>query len=132
MQLVVRVVSRPHSDPKTHTARTHRGDVISFVDDNHVFSQRELTNPEWRIVKVDITLSEAMAFIAVEEDVENTKSRKWKRKFGLDLDNISFPKEIRDYISDATRVVPIFEFAAKNKNLLSNVTVVKGSAEDYI
>lgn len=52
-QIVVRIRPKDKSgSPYVDRHRYGRGDVIEVLPDSHVFSAREASNPDWRIVQV--------------------------------------------------------------------------------
>ena len=134
MQLVIRVLSRPDSDPKTHADRTHRGDVIVVMPDTHIFSEFERTNPEWRIIKINLTESEGMALKTEEVDAGNVKLLKWKRinRLNLDLPSPSYPNDFSAFIADDSRAIQIFDYPDNKRSILTANVVNKGLASDYV
>lgn len=53
MELLVRVVDKPRSGvAELDAKRTSAGDVIAYFPDGHQWGREELSNPDWRIVRV--------------------------------------------------------------------------------
>lgn len=89
MQLLVRIVDRISDDPDKNVQLTKAGDVIAFKPDGSDWGLMELTNPEWRIIQVDITEVEAEALVAPElpPDLDGEYILR-KRQMKLDLDTL--------------------------------------------
>ncbi len=111
-----------------------RGDVITVQDDGWDWSPRELTNPNWRIIKaVGMTVSEGEGLISTEKNPTNLKLRIWKRWRKLDLSNILIgPGKFKNFLDDDTRVNPIFTFNNQQRVLITNVTEIKENADIYV
>lgn len=87
MELLVRIVDKVSNDPDKNKQLTKAGDVIAFKPDGSSWGLMELKNPEWRIIRVDITEAEAEALIAPElpPDLDNEYIL-LKRQMKIDLD----------------------------------------------
>lgn len=88
MELLVRVVDKAHpDDPVKHHQLTKAGDVIHYWPDGHDWGHEELTNPDWRVVRVPgLTEAEAEALVAAELPVVRGGVGQVLRKRGLRLD----------------------------------------------
>lgn len=60
-EVVFRVMDKAAPDDPRRAVRTSRGCVIDVLPDGWGFSERELTNPEWRIVRFPGLPQEAFA-----------------------------------------------------------------------
>jgi len=79
----------------------NRGDVICHLPDGHQFSNRELTNPDWRIIQCPLTQVEAEALTAQNDN--------YQRIWGVDFDSTVITQQSRDWFNDDTRTVPILQ-----------------------
>ena len=104
MELLIRVKDKPSIDKKVRAERLHRGDVVAINPDDWGWTARELTNPEWRIFKIPALLAaEADAWLGAELDPTQAKNFVWRRARKIDLDNVSIPKVVANYLADNTR-----------------------------
>lgn len=89
MELLVRVVSKPKSGNTTLDAgRTEAGDVIVFAPDGHIWGRKEVSNPEWRIVRVpglDRVRAEALTASEVPTAMGGNRLLR-KRQMRLDVE----------------------------------------------
>lgn len=65
MELLVRIRDKINlNDPYFHDMLTKRGDVIVVKSDGHAWGKEEIANPEWIIIRVPLSRSEAEALLA--------------------------------------------------------------------
>lgn len=89
-EMLVVVVDRVHPDPyidANHIAK--RGDVIDVREDGHQWGREEISNPNWKIIRVPgVPCAHAQGFLSPEYDEHlHTQSRMLqKRGFCYDLD----------------------------------------------
>jgi hypothetical protein len=84
-----------------------RGDVVVVCEDGWPWSQKELTAPYWRIVKVPgMPMEEAQALTTPELGDINVNRMLRRRAFKLDVDNVNLPNAIRSWLADDTRAQP--------------------------
>ena len=86
-----------------------RGDIVSIVPDGWNWGSAELTNDDWRIVKLpNIALSLAEAFLAPElpVDPQNPGKMLRRRGFKFDIDDPAIPVSFAAWLADNTRVQP--------------------------
>lgn len=105
-ELLVRVRDKINSDFYLNCQCTKRGDVIVVQADGWAWGKEELSNPDWRIIKIpSITVSEALAYTAPELDVDlkNPSKTLQRRAFRIDIDNVAIPAGIKAYLLDNTR-----------------------------
>lgn len=70
-RLCVRVAPNENSDKTLNALRTHEGDVVCIVDDNHQFSFCELNNGQYKIIDVPGVPQEELIYLCEHvEDVE--------------------------------------------------------------
>ena len=91
-QIVVRVRPKDESgSPYVDRERWGRGDVIEVHPDSHVFSQREASNPDWRIIQVPgVPPRKLASFLAPDvgfgdREAERANRVLRRRAFRLDL-----------------------------------------------
>lgn len=102
MELLVRV--RDKVNPKDATLDLlclKRGDVVHAAKDGHAWTQAEIENPDWRILKLpDMTADDARSYLAAEKPAGLDKQYVLRtRAKGIDLDALGIavdPKELRD------------------------------------
>lgn len=114
-EMLVRVVDKVNEDFYRNLRCTKRGMVIVVVPDGHVWSTQELTNPDWRIVKIlgvpVHAVSEFVNGVPSDESNPHNKTRQ-RRAVKLNLDHPSLSAEVKAFVQDATRVVPFFTVPA--------------------
>lgn len=106
-ELLVRVRDKTSPDLYKDVRLTKRGDVIVVMPDGWTWGSGELTNPDWRIVKLpNVSLDEAEAMTAGELPADpKVPSRTLQRRaFSFDLDNL--PQSVAAFIADDTRASP--------------------------
>lgn len=113
-ELLVRIIGKVSQDEKKDAALSKRGHVISARPDGHAWTDRELKNPEWMIVRAPkLTLVEAEQFLAAgptstfsDKSAPNDRSRdvavRQKRQFSLDIDALPKIKANRDALINST------------------------------
>ena len=135
VEILLRVTDKKGDNPTKviEVRRMHRGDVVSWMPDGHAWSPRELTNPDWRIIRfTTMTISEATALASSETDAANTKLNLWKRIRKLDLDSLLIgPGKFKTFLFDDTRAEPILMFK-DNLKLIDDITVLKPNADSLV
>ena len=113
--------------------RMGRGDAVEAMSNGHTWSDRELTNPVWRIIQFPkMLVGEAAALTAGEPNPANTKLNRWKRVRKLDFDSALIgPGKFKDFLDDDTRAESIFKFTG-NMTLIDNITVTKANADSVV
>jgi len=119
MQLVLRVLSKVNPDDAVRDAGlTKRGSIITALPDDHVFSLRERTNPEWRIIHLPLATEEGVAdFLAPEDGDHETNPMLLRRKFSFDFEHPSLPPSFAAFIADDARAEPVFSLSFTNTML---------------
>jgi hypothetical protein len=80
MELVIRVKNRGNGGPGDSLA----GDVITIMPDGFNWGSAELTNPQWRIIRVPLTQVECDALLSSPEN--NTREGYFvRRKYKINL-----------------------------------------------
>ena len=116
--LLVRVADKPLSgNPLLDCKRTMRGDVIVVKPDGWAWSPTERNNPDWRIIKTDMTLAEAEGMTA--SDGGNPLANPYRRVRALKFDIDSLPQGILIAINKAPDL-PI-TISKANLNLVKQV-----------
>lgn len=119
MEAIFFVVDRVAEDPYVDAMAYKRGDVIVVKPDGWPWSEAELTNPDWRIIKFPaVTVEQAASFLApeVETDPRNPNRMRQRRGFRLDLDGM--PAELRSHISKARAKPVVSDMTAQELNTL--------------
>ena len=109
MELLIRVVDKVNpDDANLNKQLTKRGDVIAIMPDGHNWGTKELSNPDWRIVRMpSLTRLEAESLLEGEDPEKVAFPAKRKNK--LNVDDALLTKEVKDHISDDTRRTRIIE-----------------------
>lgn len=90
-ELLVRIVSKPDhpTDKRLSAGRTNRGDVIVVKPDGWPWSEREKSNPAWRIIPIPGVLTTVFAsMLEPGDDLVERFPRKRVRRYALD-DNVA-------------------------------------------
>jgi hypothetical protein len=132
LETLLRVKDKLDDNPTKalEVTRMHRGDTVVWMPEGHTWSDEEKTNPAWRIVRLNITVSEAEALVSPELDPTGLKANCWKRVRKFDLELIG-PGAFRTFLEDDTRAEPIFEFT-ESITLIDAITVTKPNADTLV
>lgn len=112
-QVLLRVKNKVNPDsPELDVKCLKRGDIVTIVEDSHVWSPAELTNPDWRIIDLpNVTVNQALVLTTPETDnIDLSPARQrmlQARKYFLDHENISLPAAFINWVRDDTRSQPI-------------------------
>ena len=96
-------------DPKQDIKFPKRGMVLVHMPEGHPWTKKELENPDWRIVKMDITEEEANEFLRPEIVTVNPLTKpvnipmRFRSKL-LDLDAVDLHPEIADVLANPEKV----------------------------
>jgi hypothetical protein len=108
-EILVRVHNKVQPDPYLACKLFERGDVVVICTDGWVWSDEELTNPDWRIIKLpNVAVSQAEAFLGQELDTDpaNPSRMLRRRAFLLDIDFADLPVAFKNWLRDDTRATP--------------------------
>lgn len=109
-ELLIRVKSKTSNDPYKDVKLTKRGDVIVVKPNDSFWSHEELINPDWRILRVvGLSINEAEALLAEEPGDSKINRMLQRRAFDLHIDKSDIPNNIKNWILDDTRTIPIRE-----------------------
>lgn len=77
-----------HPDADVDAGRYERGDVIAALPIDHMYSDREINNPNWKILKIeDLTIEEGGLLTEPQVSFDGTFLR--KRDMKLNLNNFN-------------------------------------------
>ncbi len=132
MQIVtewlVRRVDRVGNTETQDARMTKRGDVIVVRDAPCTWTQKELDNEEWIIVKTDMTMNDALAYLEAEPgEAEEVPLLKIRNK-GLRLDQAVAQMAQIDPTQVSKIVHPYREPFIFTKELIDQFTAVKPPA----
>lgn len=109
--LLIRIRDKESSgDAETDALQFKRGDVIAVMPTPHPWSERERTNPDWRILRLpNIDAADLSALLRPENETQAVARPRLmrKRNAALDLDSVNWPQAIIDWLRDDTRAQPI-------------------------
>ena len=89
MELLVRRLQKPNWSAQANGTGSWIGDVVTIHEDGWPWSQRELTNPEWLVVKVPgVPASQGAILLASAFDAKNVML--WKRAKGFDTTDVAW------------------------------------------
>jgi hypothetical protein len=131
-EFLLRVVDKVNTDPVLNTKCTKRGDVIVVQEDGWAWGLRELTDPQYRLLRVPaMSLSEARTFVAEEQDVNPQAPSRMllRRAFKLDIDHPIVPIPVKAWLADATRATPLLVLNL-NISIVRGLKVLKPSIPD--
>lgn len=132
-ELLVRRVDKTHTDFYLNTKQTKRGDVIVVQPDDWPWGIKELSHPEWIIVRVPkVPMEEFEGLLAAEPetDPKNPSRTLQARAFKLDLDHPAVAKAGLDsFIADLS-VEAVQPRPGKALAEVAEVTQVVSAIED--
>jgi hypothetical protein len=108
-EVLVRVRNKVQADPYLSCKLHERGDVIVVCADGWAWSAAELTNPDWRIIKLpNVTVSQVDGFLGPEFDTDPAHPSRMlrRRAFMLDIDFSDLPLAFKNWLRDDTRAAP--------------------------
>jgi hypothetical protein len=106
-EFLVRVVDRVNTDPYLDCQCLKSGDVVCIVEDGHVWSLEEQTNPHWRIVQApNISQEQAQNFLKPETDVDPLHPSYVLQVRANKLDLSRLPAQWLTWAADSTRAQP--------------------------
>jgi hypothetical protein len=118
-ELLIRVVDKVNLDVNLNYQCTKRGDVIAVCPDGWNWSTTERKNPDWRIMRFNVTDPVALSLTAPQDDGKITtdpgKSKKLlKRANSVNVDFPGLSVAIKNAIADSSRAVPIIDATSQN------------------
>lgn len=119
-EALLRVVDKVNSDFYLNIKCLKRGDVVTICPDGWEWSHEELTNPDWRIIKLPNVSIEALSQLTVPEmppDSINQYRTLHRRKYRINID--ALPNPVKNYINDSSRKNPFF---STNVDITSFIT----------
>lgn len=93
-----------------------QGDVVVVVPDGHPWTEKEKTNPDWRIIRVP-NLPNDLQYQATEPGPEKPGMLKQRNKYTLDLTSPHVTTAFQQYFADNTRAQAIYETSLPTQNL---------------
>lgn len=118
MEFLIRVRDKVGSNIYHDVKLTKRGHVIVAMPDGHDWGLQELTNPDWRIVRVPgISEAEAGAMLAPEPGLEVNRMLQ-RRAFKIDLDHGAIARANRAFIDDDSRQTKLIEITLQQARFL--------------
>lgn len=120
-ELLIRVVDKAVDNPNRVNGYTcmKAGDIVSVCPDGWGWTDAEKTNPDWRIVRVPLLVSEVTALLT-NGDGNPTIQLVNKRKSKIDF--TSLPANIRNTLT-GNRTVPIIDLTTSVTAIRSAVAV---------
>lgn len=108
-EVLVRVANKANDDPYRTAQLLQRGDVVVVVEDEHAWGPAELSNPDWRILKLpNVSVNAALAFLGPELDSNPGKPSLMlrPRAFRFDLEHGALPAAFKAWLADSSRKRP--------------------------
>ena len=98
-EFLVRRVDNVSEDAVENATILKRGDVVVVCPSPWEWSEAELTNPNWVIIKSDISMDDALAFISPQKGDARLEPALKLRAKSIDLDSIKLvlPKIEADF-----------------------------------
>lgn len=106
-EMLVRTVDKVSADPVKDALLSKRGNVIAIKPDGHEWTQRELTNPHWVVVREPkLSIEEAEKYLApgpsaiipsakFPQDRSKDTAVRLRRQFNLDIAALPKIKSLR-------------------------------------
>ena len=107
-ELLIRVRDKEFADTYQKVKQLGRGDVVVVVENGWSWSQKELTNPDWRILKLpNILVDDVVDLLAPEENPTPGVPNRMLQRVGkrLDLSHVNLASLLA-WIQDDTRAQP--------------------------
>lgn len=107
MEALIRAVDKTNNDdPELNKQCFKRLDIVALVADGHPWTARELSAPQWRIIKMpNVGESDLTDLMNCGHDSGGTLI---KRACFLDLDRPSLGQELASYLADGNRTVAFY------------------------
>lgn len=123
-ECLVRIREKGSDSFYEFAAQFQPGDVLAVNPDFWEWSDRELLNPHWVVIRVDFTPTEVEAFLASESDPLGVKPHKYRRK-----QNVNMGHQNADFLlsENHTSVVVLTD---KQLRDLRRIIRQKGNAAD--
>lgn len=117
------------ADAEANASCYKRGDAITIHPDGWAWSARELTNPDWRILRLTrITDPEDIAALLRPELGPDFSVRRRRSAF---LDPAKLPAGVLAWLSDDSRAVPIFETNISRETVLTYIAAKEPRAQAF-
>lgn len=130
-QLLLTVVGQYNNDDPYMDARLPKpGDILAIQPDDAEWGQFELSHSEWRIIKLPSHTAASLQYLL--EDVKPTSPGQKMVQYRAFYLNISAPQlssELKAYLADNTRSVPIFTVTSGEQAII-NVLQQKSQRPD--
>ena len=84
MELLIRITDKQPVIAAIYEQSSQRGDVICAMPDGWQWSEAERTNPDWIIVKAEITEIESLALL----EGGRPNEPQWRRRLGVNHDGL--------------------------------------------
>lgn len=135
IELLVRIVDKTSDDKNKDIQLTKRGDVIAWHLAGEDWGTQELSNPEWRIIKADITEADANALLAPELPTKLGTPNEIlkKRAVKLDVDSLAISSDTKQRVDDKATILskPVIVSAVVVKDPTPQADVI-GTGDDVI
>lgn len=103
-EIIMRLVSKTHPDLWWDVKQTKRGDVIEVQADGWPWQERDLSNPDWALLKLpNVSVEFARQFLAAETGDPLINPYLQRKRSYIDIDT-KVPSALRDTIN-ATRLL---------------------------
>lgn len=107
MQILFRKNDKTNVNPSKDFWNLKAGEVVVVVDDEHKWTYKEFTNPNWRIVKA-INLPPSDAYTFVEKKLDGEGNVLANRRYILDLSFPTITEAFQTWWLDDTRSSPVY------------------------
>ena len=136
-EVLIRVVDKINlDDVDRNSMLLKRGDVVTIQPDGHNWGTQELSNPDWRIVRIlGMTRAEADALMEEDFTIDSNgslvlsgtavKSAGIRRKRRIALNSVEWDASHLAALLDNTRATPIVEVTSKNLSQRQALTEAK-------
>lgn len=111
-EILLRVVDKVGADVYKNCQCLKRGDVVVVQPDGWPWGREELTNPDWRIIKLpNVTVAEMQQFLSAEPITDPAAQSRTRLRRWYYVDTALPTGQFRNYLNDATRASATFTSA---------------------
>lgn len=110
------------ADPEADAQAYKAGDVVCIKPDGWTWSERELTNPDWRIVRFARCSVEDLAALVRPEMDTTGQSMRLRRRRAASINEAKLPAGIRPWWDDDTRATAVLVSNIARNTVLGYIT----------
>ncbi len=109
MELLIRIVHRSETPLAPKIGESLAGDVIVACPDGWAWTKTELTNPDWRIIRVPLTQTECDALTSMERIPDNAPRGTIGQRRKINFDLFKLQVLAKAFMADDKRKTSVFD-----------------------